>query len=63
MELRDGTLTRRRIIPKGEVVEIGEVKFADSEMTGFELTINIYPVDGVLYTDLTDDPQADESWS
>jgi hypothetical protein len=63
LELRDGTLTRRRIIPKGEVVEIGEVKFADSEMTGFELTINIYPVDGVLYTDLTDDPQADESWS
>ena len=64
LETRDGTITRRRVIPRGEVVEVGEVALSDSAMTMFELTINIYPdADGVLYTDLTDDPQADEDWS
>ena len=63
LELRDGDITRRRIIPKGEVITVGEVKFADAEMTGYELTINIYPVNDVLYIDLTDDPQADADQS
>jgi hypothetical protein len=64
LETRDGDITRRRLIPNGEVTEVGEVKFADSDMTAFELTITIYPdSDGVLYTDLTDDEQADENWS
>lgn len=62
LEVRDGNITKRRIIPQGEVVDVAEVAFADSQMTGYELTINIYPdADGVLYTDITDDPQAVES--
>lgn len=64
LELHDGTVTTRRLIPSGEVVEVGEVALSDSEMTAYELTINIYPdAAGILYYDLTDDPQADENWS
>lgn len=61
LELRDGEITRRRIIPRGEVMEVGEITFSDSALTAFELTILIYPdSDGVLYQDITDDPQAEE---
>lgn len=64
LETRDGVITRRRIITRGEVTEIGEIKLADSDMTAYELTITIYPdANGVLYTDLTDDEQADATWS
>lgn len=64
LETRDGLITRRRLIPHGEVVEVGEVSLSDSEMTAFELTIMIYPdAESVLYTDLTDDPQAAEEES
>lgn len=59
LELRDGAVTKRRVIPRGEVVEVGEVTLSDSEMTAYELTINVYPdSSGVLYIDLTDDPAA-----
>lgn len=59
LELRDGDVKKRRVIPRGEVVEVGEVSLSDSEMTAFELTINVYPdSSGVLYMDITDDPQA-----
>lgn len=60
LELVDGSVTMRRIIPKGEVVDVGDVTMGDSDPVMFELTINIYPdADGVLYVDLTDDPQAE----
>lgn len=59
LELRDGDITKRRVIPKGEVVEVGEVAFSDSDLTAYELTITIYPAaDDTLYLDITDDPQA-----
>jgi len=54
--LTDGDVTKRRYIPRGEVTEVGDVSLSDSEMTGYELTITIYPVNGVLYKDITDDP-------
>ena len=61
LETRDGAITRRRIIPRAEIVEIGEIKLSDSDMTAFELTIMVYPdADGVLYVDLTDDEQAED---
>jgi len=64
LELRDGDITKRRIIPRGEVVTVGEVTRSEDEMEMWELTINVYPdADGVLYTDITDDPQADDSGS
>lgn len=59
LELRDGEVTKRRLLPKGEVEEVGEVTLSDSELQAFELTITIYPAaDGTLYLDITDDPQA-----
>lgn len=59
LELRDGEITKRRILPKGEVSEVGEVTLSDSALQAFELTITIYPAaDDTLYIDITDDPQA-----
>ncbi|THA56100.1 hypothetical protein [Streptomyces sp. A1136] len=59
LELHDGLLTTRRVIPKGEVSEVGEVTLSDSELQAFELTITIYPSSSdVLYLDITNDPQA-----
>jgi hypothetical protein len=61
LETRDGDITRRIVIPHGEVVEVGEVTLSEEEMTGFELTINIYPdEEGVWYYELTNDPAAVE---
>jgi hypothetical protein len=59
LETRDGDNTRRRYIPRGEVVEVGDVKYGPEDMQGFELTINVYP-DGnaQLFYDITNDPQA-----
>lgn len=59
LELVDGTVTKRRVIPRGEVTSVGDIALQDSDMTAYELTISIYPDgDGVLYYDITDDPQA-----
>lgn len=60
LEMRDGPYTKRRLIPKGEVVAVGDVVTSDTAIEMYELTINIYPdADGVLYVELTDDPQAE----
>ncbi|MFF5285185.1 hypothetical protein [Streptomyces sp. NPDC013171] len=59
LELHDGDVKKRRVIPKGEVESVGEVTLSDSALTAYELTITIYPAaDGTLYLDITDDPQA-----
>lgn len=59
LETRDGDVIRRRYIPRGEVVEVGDVNYGPEEMQGFELTINVYPDgDGQLFYDITNDPQA-----
>lgn len=59
IDLVDGNVTTRRIIPRGEILDVADVKISDSEMTMHEVTINIYPDSGgVLYVDVTDDPQA-----
>lgn len=59
LELVDGDVTNRRVIPRGEVTAVGDVTFDDNELQGYELTITIYPAsDGTLYKDITDDPQA-----
>jgi hypothetical protein len=59
-ELVDGAITTRRIIPRGEVTAVAEVKSSDSDMTMYQLTITVYAdADGVLYTDITNDPQAE----
>lgn len=59
LQLVDGSIITRRIIPNAEVIEVGEVSMKDDEMAMYELMITIYPsAAGVLYTDITNDTQA-----
>lgn len=59
IELVDGDVTRRLIIPKGEVTETGEIKLNDDEMDGVEFTVDCYEgVGNVWFYEITDDPQA-----
>jgi hypothetical protein len=47
----------RKVITRGEVVEIGDVVYQNAEITAYELTIECLPdTNGVLYTELTNDP-------
>lgn len=58
LETRDGEITRRLVIPQGEVTEVGDITDSDSAMTLYVLTITIYPdADGVLFREISDDPQ------
>lgn len=58
IELVDGDITRRIIVPKGEVSEVGSIQLKDDEMDGFELTVDAYEGDGqVWYYEISDDPQ------
>jgi len=58
LELEDGDIKRRRHVPIGEVVEVGEVTLSDSDLQAFELTITVYPdSNDVLYLDYDNDPQ------
>ena len=59
IETVDGTITRRRAIPNAEVTELADINISDSEITAYEMTLTVYPdADGILYYDITDDPQA-----
>jgi hypothetical protein len=59
VKLRDGGVTLVRAIARGEVTAVDDVTFSDSDMTGYALTITVYPDSaGVLYTDITDNPAA-----
>lgn len=54
LELQDGTVTTRRVIPRGEILDVADIKLSDSEMTMHEVTINVYPdSSGLLYFDIT----------
>ena len=59
IELVDGDVTKRLVIPRGEVTEVGSVNISDADMTAYELTIAIYSdADNEWFTEITDDPQA-----
>ncbi len=59
LELRDGPIIARRIIPLGEISEVGEESITDNEGAAYPLTINIYPDgDGVLFHEFTNNPAA-----
>lgn len=58
-EMKDGAITKRIIVPRGEVSEIGDTTFSDSAIASKELTINAYPsAAGVIYLEYTDDAAA-----
>ncbi len=60
-ETTDGDITRRLYVPTGEVLDVGDIESSDSAMTQKELTVTVYPdSDGVLYIEITNDPQAAE---
>lgn len=42
-EVRDGNGKIRIVVPDGQVTEIGEVKYTDSDLTGYEITISAFP--------------------
>ena len=57
----DGDYTSLLYVATGEVTDVGEVPRNENDPTMYELTITVYPdSDGVLYTDITDNPAADD---
>ena len=42
MVLKGGIL-KRIVIPNGKIGEVGEIKYTDSQMVGFETTLNAFP--------------------
>lgn len=61
---KDGDVARQLHIHKGEVTEVGDVETPPGAIAVKEVTVTVYPTDdGVLYTELTNDPQAEEEGS
>ena len=60
IEMTDGSITKRVVIPRGEVVDVSEISISDDSMAAFELTIEAYASEaGVFFIEITDDTQAD----
>jgi hypothetical protein len=59
LEFKDGSITKRILIPRGEITDVGDTKYSDTAIASHELTITVYPTAaGVLFSELTDDPAA-----
>lgn len=59
LQIADGDIITRIIIPRGEVVEVADVTVGPEEMAAKELTINIFADDdSKWYDEITNDPQA-----
>jgi hypothetical protein len=57
LELRDGDIVTRMVIPRGEVESVGGRTLNAEKIDTTELTIVIYPdSNGVLYHEITNDP-------
>lgn len=55
----DGLVKRRWLIPRGEVIEVGDYAMSDSEAAASELTLVAYAAADLTYAiEITNDPQA-----
>lgn len=58
-ETRDGARKRRRIVAVAEVQEVAEIKDNEKDPTVYDITVILFPdADGVLYTDIENDPES-----
>jgi hypothetical protein len=57
IDIVDGSIHTRKIIPRGEITERGAIVYKNDEPIGYEVTIKVYPAsDGTLYVEYSDDP-------
>lgn len=57
LDILDGSIHIRKIIPRGEITERGDIVYKNDEVIAYEVTIKVYPAsDGTLYVEYTDDP-------
>lgn len=57
IDQRDGSIDVRKVIPTGEVVEVGDIVSQNGEIVAYEMTVECYPdSNGVLYTEISNDP-------
>lgn len=60
IELRDGEIVTRRVIPRAELSEVAEESITREEFPAPTLTFSVYPAsDGTLYIELTNDEAAE----
>jgi hypothetical protein len=45
-ELKDGDAKIRIYVPDGQITEVGEVTYSDSEVIGYQVTVEAFAVDG-----------------
>jgi hypothetical protein len=58
-ETVDGTTISRKLIPKGEITEVGEAVRKEDDLTAVTITVTVYPAsDGTLYREITNAPGA-----
>lgn len=43
LEIKDGVVKQRIVVPDGQVIEVGQVKYTDSDIVGFQLTVQAFP--------------------
>lgn len=57
-DLKDaGGSVKRILVPTGEITEVGDVVYSDGEVTGWEVTITVYPAaDSTLYKEIIATP-------
>lgn len=58
LQLTDGGITKRRVVPKVDAEITGDVVLSETDLAGTEFTFTVYPAaNGTLYYDISDDPQ------
>ena len=56
IDVLDGTNVERIYVPFGEVTERGEITYVNDEVISYEVTVTCYPVNGVVLTKFSNDP-------